>query len=640
MKCVLQEDPVAHLSMLCMQGLSERGLGPEHEERCNYELGVMKDGGWAPVILLAYDICREARKRGILMNDGRGSAGASVVCYCLGITNFDPLEYDLVFERFLNPARVSPPDIDLDFQHDRRQEIIDYIREKYGARHVAHIVSFSKFGLRSAIREAGRAMGIQSSVLDRMISCFPHGAYVDKDSGQVLDLGDASDPERLRVLLDEHPGFADIVEVLLNRPQHTSRHAAGIVVSSKPLDTVMPLRLTNSGGTKVYMTQWEAGQLEKLGCIKFDILGVDSITMVRECLDLIEDPPDLDAIDFEDPAIYDQICQGHVLGAFQIHTETARRTVATIQPRTFRELYGLSAVGRPGAIEFTEQYAARQPSYLHPSLEPILSETYGVIVFQEQFMAVCSAIAGMSSSEADRVRRLIGKKLHRGSKEVLAVRKLFLDGCAETGVVPAEIAEDIWARMEAATRYAFNKPHAVSYGGRWAFKTMWLKHYYPTEFMCAFLNNALFGPSEGRTKKIIRGLDECRRIGVSVRPLDIRKSSDRFRIEDGGMRIPLTAIKGIGATSVSPLLRRKTRNFPDMSTFVRFRLCSLVIAKKLVLAGAFDYMERPRSELMEALRRAVVGAEFQQDLFPSKVPGSWTEAKTIHHEVSSLGFFM
>ena len=494
-----------HLALMTSQGLLDRGLGPAHQERCNYELSVINEGGWAPYFLIAWDLCRFAREHDIGMNDGRGSAPASCVCYALRVTHLDPLEFGLVFERFLNPARVSPPDIDLDFQHDRRQEVFDYIRATYGSRHVAQIIAFSTFGLRGAIDEAGRALDVPVPVLKQIKSCFRYGEYVDKESGNPLTLEDSSDPTRLDALLGDYPDLSILVDVLLSRPQHTTRHAAGVVIAPEPIDGLMPLRITNSGGQQVYMTQWDKDQVEKLGLVKFDILGVDSITMVKECVALIEDEAgphcleDLNKIDFEDPRIYDAICRGDVLGGFQIDTETSRRSVAIVQPRSFRELYDLSAVGRPGAIDFVEDYGERKPKYLHPSLEPILADTYGIIVYQEQFIAICGALAGMSTSEADRTRRMIGKKLRRGGTEVQAIKHMFIEGCQRQAIVPPDVADEIWERMEAATRYAFNKSHAVCYGGKWSFKTMWLRVHYPLEFMCAFLNNALDGASEKMT---------------------------------------------------------------------------------------------------------------------------------------------
>lgn len=635
-----------HLALLTTRGLKERGLHSAHEERCNYELSVINQGGWAPYFLIAYDICRFARESGIGMNDGRGSAPASCVNYCLGVTHLDPLEYGLVFERFLNPARVSPPDIDLDFQHNRRQEIFDYIRDTYGSRHVAQIISFATFGLRGAIDEAGRTLKVPQATLEKMKSCYRYGEYIDKESGAPLTLDDSSDPDRMKMYLEKHPGLYDLVQTLLSRPRHTGRHAAGVVIAPAPIDTLMPLRITNSGGEQVYMTQWDKNQVEKFGLVKFDILGVDSITMVMDCVALIEDENgphnlgDLNTIDFEDPRVYDAVCAGDVLGGFQIDTETSRRSVATVQPRSFQELYDLSAVGRPGAIDFVEDYGARTPKYLHPSLEPILSDTYGIIVYQEQFIEICRVLAGMSTSEADRTRRMIGKKLSRGGSEVQAIKHMFIEGCQWQAIVPADVADAIWERMEAATRYAFNKSHAVCYGGKWSYKTMWLRVHYPTEFMCAFLNNALEGANEKRTRSIVRGLDECRRTGIRVLPIDIRSSGARFAIERGNIRVPLTVIKGVGAKALASLLRRQERQFPDMSTVMRLKDLSPVVTKKLVVAGAFDYMDKSRWQLMADLRAALAGAEFQEDLFGRKKPKPWSRAAELHHEVAALGFFL
>lgn len=646
MKKAFPGDPMQHLAMLTTQGLRDRALTPAHEERCNYELSVIKEGGWAPYFLIAYDLCRFAREQGIGMNDGRGSAPASCVCYCLRVTHLDPLEFGLVFERFLNPARVSPPDIDLDFQHSRRQEIFDYIRDTYGSRHVAQIISFATFGLRGAIDEAGRTLRVPQVTLEKVKSCFRYGEYVDKETGKPLTLDDADDPDRLKVYLEKHPGLYELVQTLLARPRHTGRHAAGVVIAPAPIDTLMPLRITDSGGEKVYMTQWDKDQVEKLGLVKFDILGVDSITMVMGCLALIEDEDgphtleDLNNIDFEDVAVYDAVCAGDVLGGFQIDTETSRRSVAEVQPRSFRELYDLSAVGRPGAIDFVADYASRTPHYLHPSLEPILADTYGIIVYQEQFIEICRALAGMSTSEADRTRRMIGKKLARGGSEVQAIKHMFIEGCQRQGVVPADVADEIWERMESATRYAFNKSHAVCYGGKWSYKTMWLRVHYPTEFMCAFLNNALEGANEKRNRSIVRGLDECRRMGIRVLPIDVRKSAARFAIEDGGIRVPLTAIKGVGEKALASLLRRQERHFPDMSTVMRLNDLSPVLTKKLVVAGAFDYMDKPRWQLMADLRAALAGAEYQGDLFGQKKVKPWSRAAELHHEVTALGFFL
>jgi len=619
--------------------IEAQGLGDEHRERFDYELEIISSGGWSDYFLVTWDMCREADERGIWRSDGRGSAVSSLVCYLLRITRVDPLQYGLLFERFMNPHRVSPPDIDLDFEDERRYEIFDYVIHKYGSKHVALISTFSQMWIRGAIRDAARALDVSRVDLDQILNCFPRDTFSDVKTAKKTRFQDADDKATAQRMASVYPLLPKLVNLLVQRPRHTSTHAAGVVISSKSLVGIVPLKLTKSG---MYMTQWSLDDLEASGYVKYDFLGLDALTIMKKTVELAEaraDEPlnlkrmlDENDIDFEIPEIYEGLTNGDVGGIFQIDTNLMRRAFAIIRPKSFRELYDVVAINRPGSISFIPDYAKRKPKYLHEALIPILESTYGIMMYQEQSIQMVAAIAGFDKADSDRMRRAIGKKL--AGEEIDKLKAMFLKGCEKTGVVPRNIAEQIWELLETATGYSFNKSHAVAYGGYLAYKMAWLKMHYREEFMTALLNVAL-----SDRRKLVRRLDECRQAKTHLLPLDMRRSGAVFTLEDDGIRLPMTLIKGIGAAFMAKIDALGNREYPNLFAFRKVVSCSLVIVEKLIKAGAFDYVGKSRSALMMDLQASERGAGASQDLFDDEAK-PWAPMELVRYEVEVTGMVL
>ena len=619
--------------------MEAQGLGDEYRKRFDYELGIIDSGGWSDYFMVTWDVCREADERGIWRSDGRGSAVSSLVCYLLRITRVDPLKYGLLFERFMNPHRVSPPDIDLDFEDERRHEIFEYVIKKYGSKHVALISTFSEMGIRGAIRDAARALDVSRVDLDRILNCFPRDTFSAAKMAKKTRFQDADDKATVQRIASAYPLLSNLVNLLVQRPRHTSTHAAGVVISSKPLIGIVPMKISKSG---LYMTQWSLDDLEACGCVKYDFLGLDALTIMKKTVELAEarsdEPLDLkqkldeNQIDFEIPEIYEALTNGDVGGIFQVDTNLMRRAFAIIQPKSFRELYDVVAINRPGSISFIPDYARRKPKYLHKALIPILESTYGIMMYQEQSIEMVAAIAGFDKGDSDRMRRAIGKKL--AGEEIDNLKTMFLEGCKKTGVVPRKIAEQIWVLLETATGYSFNKSHAVAYGGYLAYKMAWLKMHYREEFMTALLNVAL-----SDRRKLVRRLDECRQAKTSLLPLDARRSGAAFTLEADGIRLPMTLIKGIGAAFMAKIDTLGNREYPNVFAFRKVVPCSSAIVEKLIKAGAFDYIGRSRPSLMMDLQASERGTGASHDLFAEE-PEPWPPMESVRYEIEATGMIL
>ena len=611
-------------------------MARKYRQRFEYEIGVISSGGWSNYFLVTWDICREADGREIWRSDGRGSAVSSLICFLLNITRVDPLKFDLLFERFMNPHRVSPPDIDLDFEDERRHEIFEYLIEKYGARNVAMISTFSKMGIRGAIRDAARALDITMVEVNQILNCFPRDRFSDTKTAKSTRFEDAEDRSTIQRFALKYPNLPKLVNLLIRRPRHTSMHAAGIVISSKPLVGLIPLKVSKDG---LYMTQWSLDDLEACNFVKVDILGLDALTTMKRTVQEAERTRgsldlkgrlDRNEIDFEIPEIYEAITKGDVGGIFQFDTSLMRRALAIIKPTEFRELFDVAAINRPGSIKFIPDYARRKPKYLHPSLEPILSTTYGIMIYQEQAIRMVAEIAGFDKGDSDRMRRAIGKK--QSGEAIAKLRKKFIDGCKKAKVVPVGIAGQLWELLEAATGYSFNLSHAVAYGGFLAYKMAWLKAQYRWEFMTALLNSAL-----DDRRKLVRRLDECRESEIPLLSLDVRRSGARFVLEDEGIRPPLTLIKGIGDSFMD---RLDQRGYPNLFAFRQVVSCNQGIVEKLVKAGAFDYTGRSRAALMMDLKASEGAGAATGDLFGPDAVNPWTPMESVRNEVEVLGLLL
>ena len=595
--------PQTYLAKLVEEGLAERypDMPPHVRERMQYELQVIHDMGFDTYFLIVWDLVRYARSRDIWWNV-RGSAAGSIVAYGLGLTYVDPLAQELIFERFLNPGRVNMPDVDLDFPDDRRDEMIQYAIDKYGADQVAQIITFGTLGAKASIRGAGRVLDLPLTEVDRVAKLIPPGPKVT--IGASLE----AVPELKALYEDENaPYFKTLIDTaraLEGVAAHASTHAAGVVIADKPLVEYVALHRPTKGEGGV-VTQYEMEALEKIGLLKVDFLGLATLTIMRRACDLIRQNHgvelDLRNIPLDDPAIYELLSSGHVTGLFQVESEGMRKVLRGLQPRRYEDVMAVVALYRPGPMDFipdfTERRHGRVPiEYIHPKLEPILRKTYGVIVYQEQIIRILTDIAGYTASQADNVRRAVGKK----KKEVLlAEREKFVRGAVEHGGVSEDIANQIFDQIEKFASYGFNQAHAADYAYITC-QTAYLKAKYPLEYM-----TALLCVERGNTEKIAIIAAETRRLGIEILPPDVNYSECDFLIEDGKIRFGLGAIKGIGDGPINAIVaaRKSGGPFANLNDFVKrvdLRLVNRKGLECLIKVGALDRFGE-RRHLLEAI---------------------------------------
>jgi DNA polymerase-3 subunit alpha len=554
-------DPEGYLRHLCEMGLrwrySERAEEADVQARLEHELSIIHSMGFDTYFLIVWDLCMAARRRDIWWNV-RGSAAGSIVAYSLGITMVDPLATGLIFERFLNPGRVSMPDIDLDFPDDRRHELIEYTVQKYGQDQVAQIITFGTLGARAAVRDVGRAMDVPLTEVDRIAKMIPaipgKPISITEAMKQVSDLREAAKSEYVRELLENAASLEGVA-------RHASTHAAGVIISDKPLVEYCPLHrpTKGSGDTGIgIVTQWPMEILESIGLLKVDFLGLSTLTVMRRACELIHERHgvtyDLDNIPLEDPAAFDLLASGDVMGVFQVEGSGFRRVLTEMKPSKYEHIVAVLALYRPGPMEYIPNYIRRMHGeeevvYRHPNLEPILKETYGIIVFQEQIMRMATDLAGYSPSEADLMRKAVAKKK---KEQLLKHRNLFVQGSVENGI-PREVVEAIFDDLEAFARYGFPKGHAADYAVITC-QTAFLKAHYPVEYMAA-----LMSVERHNTDKIGLLVAECRKLGIGVLPPDVNTSDIDFSIDDLGddsqaIRFGLGAVKNVGEGPVETIL--------------------------------------------------------------------------------------
>lgn len=604
-------DAESFLRHLCEQGLRWRYRdahdAPEVRERLNYELNIIHTMGFDSYFLIVWDLCMAARKRDIWWNV-RGSAAGSIVAYSLGITMVDPLATGLIFERFLNPDRVSMPDIDLDFPDDRRHELIEYTVQKYGQEQVAQIITFGTMGARAAVRDVGRAMDVPLPEVDRIAKMIPaipgKPISIQEAVEQVSDLNEAAKDEYVRELLDNAASLEGVA-------RHASTHAAGVIISDKPLVEYCPLhRPTKGNGDSGIgiVTQWPMEILDSIGLLKVDFLGLSTLSVMRRACDLIKERHgvelDLDSIPLEDPKAFELLASGDVMGIFQVEGTGFRRVLTEMKPSKYEHIVAVLALYRPGPMEYIPNYIRRmhgeeKVTYRHPKLEPILDETYGIIVFQEQIMRMATDLAGYSPSEADLMRKAVAKKK---KDDLLKHRKLFVEGSVNKGI-PREAVETIFDDLEAFARYGFPKGHAADYAVITC-QTAYLKAHYPVEYM-----TALMTVERHNTDKIGLLVAECRKMEIEVLPPNVNASDIDFSIEQQddekqAIRFGLGAIKNVGEGPVYALLeaRQEGGPFRDLDDFCRrvdLRQINRRALESLIKAGAL----RPfgtRSQLLAA----------------------------------------
>ena len=602
-------DDDSYLRHLCLERLHRRypNPGPEIHERLNYELGMIKQTGYAGYFLVVADFVDFARSRQIPVGPGRGSGASSIVAYILGITNICPLQYGLQFDRFLNPERVDPPDFDIDFCFERRDEVIRYVFDKYGHDCVAQIITFGTMAARAAVRDVGRALSMSYNEVDRVAKLIPAGAAtVERALESSPELQKASREDAVvREVLD----LAAAVEGI---PRHASVHAAGVVISPDPVTEHVPLHRTGDG---VIMTQFGMDTLKELGLLKMDFLGLRTLTVIDHAIKLVRESQgveiDIDAISLEDAGVYEMLARGDTLGVFQLESGGMRDLVRKAKVNCIEDVIACVALFRPGPMANIPNYVRAKHSderqYPHPNLEPILRDTYGIIIYQEQVMAIAHVMAGFTLGEGDMLRRAMGRK----KREIMdAYREQFIQGCLANGH-PAKLAEDLYDLIEEFAGYGFNKCHTAPYG-LLAYQTAYLKHHYPVEFMAAFLSSII-----GDQEKVAQYADECRRLGVEVLRPDINQSRANYTVEQGKVRVGLAAIKNVGVGAINELAAERERgglfkSLGDLCRRVDARQLNKRTLECLIKAGALDSLGASRSQLLAILDSSLERSQSQQ----------------------------
>ncbi len=601
--------PESYLRDLTEAGLRRRYgdafVGERIQERMCYELGIIHDMGFDVYFLIVWDLCEFARRQDIWWNV-RGSAAGSIVAYGLGITNLDPLAHDLIFERFLNPGRVTMPDIDLDFPDDRREEMIRYTVNKYGADKVAQIITFGTLGPKAAIRDVGRALDIPLGEVDRVARLVPGGpgAKLEAALNQVPEL------RQMYEGIDYVKTLVDTALEVEGVSRHASTHAAGVVITDKPLVEYTPLHRPTRGAEEgLHVTQYPMDVLEDTGLLKVDFLGLSTLTIMRRAVDLIRERHGKvytpDNIPLHDPATYRLLSSGDVTGVFQVESSGMRRVLTSMRPTKFDHIVAVLALYRPGPMEFIDDYIAglqgKPPTYTHPALEPILGETFGICVYQEQIIRILTDIAGYTPGDADLVRKAVGKKIR---DQLILHRDSFVRGAGEHSGMDAESAHRIFDAFEYFARYGFNKAHASDYAII-TVQTAYLKAHYPVEYMTALLT-----VEQGNTEKVGLLIAEARRLGIEVLPPSVNHSGTGFTIEDssGSIRYGLGAIKNVGEGPVEVILQaRGATPFADVDDFCRrvdLRQVNRRALECLVKAGALADLGS-RAQLLAVMDRMI-----------------------------------
>ncbi len=663
----------ALLEALTLRGTEARygtPLPAPVRERMEYELGVINRAGYAGYFLIVQDFIQAARDRGIPVGPGRGSAAGSLVAYGLGITNVDPLRFGLLFERFLNPERVSMPDIDVDFCFERRGEVIEYVRQRYGRTSVGQIITFGTLKARAAVKDVARLLRIPPGEADRLTKLIPSGpAYA-------LTVEEARDkvPE-FRDLVGSSPQYERCIRLasrIEGISRHASVHAAGVVIAPGPLSEYVPVCTAPTRGSgqapegdDAIITQFEMGPLEKVGMLKMDMLGLKTLTVIHDAVAMIRErhgvAVDMDGLDLEDPAVYTLLRQGRTAGIFQFESALATETLRNMRCDRFDDLVASNALLRPGPLDtgmhlvFIRRKLGQEPvRYPHPDLQEILEPTYGVITYQEQVMRIANVLAGFSLAEADVLRKAVGKKDAELIRQELGT---FVERAVGLGH-PRKLAEELAQQIETFGRYGFNKSHSVAYSIL-SYQTAWLKTYYPAEFMAALLSSEI-----GSTDKVVQYINEARELGLEVLPPDVNESGFKFTvIGDHRIRFGLGAVRNVGRGAIESMIQgRRDQPFTalrDFSQRIDLRLCNKRVLESLIAAGALDDLGGHRAELTAALDEVLREAQLlqqereagQASLFgeaPSSRPGqtalpelpAWSEQERLTREKEVLGFFI
>ena len=657
-----------YLRKLCEKGFPSRYPNDDGtaRKRLEYELGIIRQMGYSGYFLIVWDFINYSRTHDIPVGPGRGSAAGSIVAYLTGITNIDPLKYNLIFERFLNPERVSMPDIDTDICYVKRHLVVDYLSRKYGESHVAQIVTFGTLAAKAAIKDVGRSMDIPLSVVNSVNKLIPN------TPGTTL-AGALEGSKELRQLRDQDPNIAqllDFAKKVEGMPRHTSTHAAGVVITPGELTNYVPLQLTSSSEDdhKEICTQYDKDRSESLGLLKMDLLGLRTLTVIDDTLKFIKANRgitiDIRNIDLHDPKTCKMLCDGDTAAVFQMESDGMTRLMKQLQPTGFEDLIPLVALYRPGPLGsgmaedfISGRHGKRTAQVLHPLMEPIVADTYGVILYQEQVMQIVSALGGFTLGEADILRRAMGKKK---AKLLDSMKEKFQAGAEKLHGISRELSDKIFALLQHFAGYGFNKSHSAAYG-LVAYQTAWLKANYPLEYMAAFLNSI-------RTvaDKVSEYINVCRDMGIKVLAPDVNASDADFTVDGSNIRFGLSAIKNVGDAAVSVIVGERRKNGPfkgfrDFVNRVDMTRVDKRVVENLIKSGAFDsfhWYRKTLNNLMEQETNAAAaeqrdarspemnmfaeqtGVQFYVDDFAEKNTAEFTREDLLQMEKELLGFYV
>ena len=586
--------------------LTEKGLQkryeretPEIQDRLKFELKTIRELGFTDYFLIVWDFIAFAKKNGIQVGPGRGSAAGSLVAYCLEITDIDPIKYDLLFERFLNPGRKSMPDMDIDFAVDGRDRVINYVAEKYGRDRVAQIITFSTMAARAAVRDAGRVLEVPYGVVDKIAKAIPEGP------GQTLDAC-LKPGQELKAQYDADPVAREIVDLakpLEGLVRADSIHAAGVVIGDRPLTDYVPLQ--QKGADQEVVTQFPMGDIEALGLLKMDFLGLRNLDVLEKARVLAGDNIDWSKLPLDDKKVYAMLAKGEATGVFQFESSGMREALKQVKPTVFEDLIALVALYRPGPMQYIPAYARRKNgqepvSYIDQRLKPITGMTYGIALYQEQYMEYAKQLAGFSPAEADDLRKAIGKKIH---KLMASLKDKFLEGCAKTGTTPS-VANQLWKDIEASQDYSFNKSHAACYA-LIAYRTAYMRAHHPREYMAALISSVM--STKDRVPFYVNACDE---MGIEVLPPDVNTSQLDFAVVEEKIRFGLSAVKNVGEPAARAIIRARDEGGPFTSIW---EFCERVdpqasnkrALESLIKCGALDSTGATRMGMLNALEAAL-----------------------------------
>jgi DNA polymerase III subunit alpha len=641
-------DAFDYLVELCEKGLQKRydRVTPELNDRLKFELKTIREMGFADYFLIVWDFVNFAKRNGISVGPGRGSTAGSLAAYCLEITDVDPIRYELLFERFLNPGRKSMPDMDIDFSVAGRDRVINYVAEKYGRDRVAQIITFGTMLARAAVRDAGRVLEVPYGTVDKIAKLIPEGPKVYLDD--CLKPG-----AELKAAYDGDPLVREIVDLakpLEGLVRQDSIHAAGVVISDRPLTDVVPLQRKGEGEETV--TQFGMWDVEALGLLKMDFLGLRNLDVIDKAVALVGNGLDIEKIPLDDRKTYEMLARAESAGVFQFESSGMREALKQVRPTEFEDLIALVALYRPGPMGYIPLYAKRKNgqepvTFSDPRLEAITGVTHGICIYQEQYLEIAKQIAGFSPAEADDLRKAIGKKIH----ELMAsLKEKFLEGCAQTGTTPA-VANQLWKDMESSQDYSFGKSHAACYA-LIAYRTAWLRANHPREYMAALISSVM------NTKdRVPVYVSACHEMGIEVEPPDVNASEHDFAVVEGKIRFGLNAVKNVGDSAARAIVAAREAGGPftsiwDFTERVNPNVANKRALEALVKCGAFDSTAAPRRGMLEALDHALgSGAARQEALMfgqesmfevehPPIPPGEFEKNELLRLEKETLGVYV